>query len=780
MPKRTGENPHEAKVKEIRDNFKDDFDHWDPIYRDGDLNMKFLTDGPWKDTDKQAREDAGRPVCTFDELGQYLNSSQNEVRLNPRSPKFSPEGDGASDQTATIYGNAYRKAEYRSNGQECYTIAFDNALSRGFSFVRLKLDYEHAKSFYQQVGFEPVPNPNSCYPDCNSIRADGSDWMRFTFIESYSRAEFERTFPNAEFTDFSSEQMAAVGSRWMGNDRIQVAEYWEVEIEKRALIEYEAPATKSKPQRYVTWLEGEGKPKPRGGRVIQERTTDVRHVYQYLTNGVELLIEEGEEERQEYPGTMIPFAPCYGKMVWVNEGTGPQRKILSMVTLMREPYAAYCFAAACELEAIGTITKNPYWAYEGQLDANLKNRVKTSLHEPVAILEAKASLPGMPAGTILPLPQRNPMAVDLTAYAMVKEGARQAIRAAAGFGYLPTPAQRQNEKSGVALKKIDETAQRGSYHFTDHYNDMLRRLGVIFEDVFDKITDVEREIITIEADKAVTRVHVAGWNGQGKAPERPKDLAKDVQFVPSLAGRHAVTVDVGPEFQSERDEAGAFLDNFIVSPLFASLEPPKRDRLMAMSIKERLSGPTGQKMAEIIDPKPTGELPDAKELQAALAQAKDQIIPGLQKQIAQLLDEKAAKVTELQGRQAIAAQTDQTRKDIAAMNAAQKREDTAADNQNAIQIQHMKDMIAKMQIDVDRLRAGLDVQKHGATLEHATAMAERGRAHAAEESEAGRLHATEEAEAGRESASVENQADRDAAAEAAEQAAAASGEETEP
>src|SRR5687768_13275588 len=100
-----GKIPNEDVVKKIRDRFAEAFDKWDPIYKDGDLNMKYIAGDPWSTRDRQEREASGRPVLSFDELGQYLNQAVNEVRANPRAPMFSPEGVGANDETARFYAN---------------------------------------------------------------------------------------------------------------------------------------------------------------------------------------------------------------------------------------------------------------------------------------------------------------------------------------------------------------------------------------------------------------------------------------------------------------------------------------------------------------------------------------------------------------------------------------------------------------------------------------------------------------------------------------------------
>lgn len=757
-------NPDEAKVKSIRTRFDAAFKHWDDIYKAGDKNMKAIAGNPWDDNDRQAREQAGRPVVSFDELGQYLNQAVNEVRANPRAVKFSPTGDGANDDTARFYADLMRETEYRSNAQIAYTTAYENGLQRGFGFVRLVTEFEHERSQVQQVRIKAIANPACCYPDPDGMEPDGSDWKYFFFIESYSKDEFERTFPDAEFTDFSKEQIAAVGSKWMGDNRAQVAEYWEVETEQRELIEVQLPNG-----RIASYIDGVD-PTPRGAKskkavVIQKRATEVKTVCSYLTNGVELLSKDGGPKEQPWAGQHIPFASCYGKIVWMNKGSGPERVILAMPTLALEPYMAYCFAAACELEAIGTITKNPYFAYEGSLDPTQMKAIAQSLHEPVAVLLSKPKIEGMP-GVLLPLPQRNPMSIDLSAYAMVKEGARRSIQAAMGWTPLPTSAQARNEKSGVALKQIEESGQRGSYHFIDHYNDLIRRVGVMFEDLVDKLYDTDREVTTLGADQKPKKYRINPPSDAGASQVVDENLT----VLPSTKGRHAVTVDVGPEFQSEREESAQFMDNFIASPLMGALEPPKRDKLMALAIKQRILGPMGEKMAEVISPdtKP-GAGPDAAQAVALLQQAQQQVIPGLQAQIADLQKQLEAKVVEAQSRERIAAAADATKREIAVLQHKGKQSDAEIKAQTSLEVQSMKNEIERMKIRLDLLLQAGDLQHdrevEGAYLEQDTAMQLVGQQRAAEEAAEARDHASTEAAVSREHASGEADADRALTAE---------------
>lgn len=751
------ENTDEADLKEIRDRFSEAFTKWDPIYKDGDINMRFVAGDGWDPGDKKAREDNGRPVSWFDEIGQYLNQAVNEVRANPRAPKFSPEGDGANDDTARFYGSLMRKTDYDSNAQEAYTCAYENSLQRNTGFVRLRLEYEHARSHQQRVRIEAVPNPSCVYPDPDATRPDGSDWKYLFFIESYTKAEFQRSFPEAEFATFSTEQIAAVGSAWLSESRVQVAEYWCVEEEDADLVEVMIPPTARNPEpQYVSYIEGVDK-KPRGGVFVQKRPTTIRKVYSCLTNGLEILAKDGEKWHL-HPSEDIPFASCYGKIVWMNKGGGPERVILAMTTLARAPQMAYVFAACNSLEAMGTITKNPYMAYRGQLTATQKNAIARSLHEPVAVLEVEPTLPGLP-NTLIPHPVRNPMAVDLSTYSIERENARRAIQAAMGWTPLPTQAQRKNEKSGVALKQIEESGQKGAYHFIDHYNDLLRRVGVLFEGIVDKIYDAERELTTIGADKSTEQWLINPGKDRLRALQGQKPN-KSLNVLPSTKGRHSVTVDVGPEFDSERDESNAALDGLIGSPVIGMLEPAKRDKLISLSIRQRVLGPIGEKMADVISPpEKEGEeqmVPAAK-VQELIA-AGNAVQQELDKKVKELQAKLDAKIVEAEGKLVVQTKADETKLKIAEMTTNQKADDTDVDARTAM-------AIAELRAEIEMMKMQHAKEVKGAELEQSTHMAERDHQESGAEAEKTRQHASAEGDKGRQATADENERARQATAE---------------
>lgn len=120
----------DSQVVEIRERYDYDLNEWRPIRDEAKKDMRFVAGDPWEPGERKAREEAKRPCLAPDELNQYFNQAINDIRANPRAAKFTPQGNGATDETAEFYANKWREIEYRSKSPIVYTPAFENAIHR--------------------------------------------------------------------------------------------------------------------------------------------------------------------------------------------------------------------------------------------------------------------------------------------------------------------------------------------------------------------------------------------------------------------------------------------------------------------------------------------------------------------------------------------------------------------------------------------------------------------------------------------------------------------------
>src|SRR5690348_16206519 len=96
----TATSKDEKLLERIRERYKYAKDMWREIREEAQTYMRYIAGDPWTEEDKKAREDAGRPCINHDELNQYINQANNQVRQSPPGIVFKPGDDSTDDDTA--------------------------------------------------------------------------------------------------------------------------------------------------------------------------------------------------------------------------------------------------------------------------------------------------------------------------------------------------------------------------------------------------------------------------------------------------------------------------------------------------------------------------------------------------------------------------------------------------------------------------------------------------------------------------------------------------------
>lgn len=634
----------QEKVAEIRDTFDYYSEEFQPIRDEGDEDMRYVAADPWTEKDKRLREEAMRPIQVADELHQFFNQVINDAKLNPRSAKFSPTGYGTNDARADIYNDKWRETDYRSKATRHFITALENCIYRSYGWVRVARRHESMRSRNQELWVEGLPNPNLIIPDPHAMETDSSDMEGLFAAHLIDRAEFRRRWPDAQEQDFGPE-IQKLYSGWVKDDkRIQIAEWWEVEkiTKKLMVIQREAALRVVKPEILgdptheihqhlrldhnapVGVFLNELDAAPSQDAIIESREVTDRKVKQYLTNGIELL-----EKPIEWPGKYIPFASCYGKIIYLDQGGRVSKQILSMTRLARNPYMALCYLATVKLELIGMMPKFPYFAPKGSIDQANKLLLQKSLHEPVALVEYEDFDSDRPGIQRAP-PSRQPYEPPLGPIEIAYESTRRSIQAAMGITPLPTPAQRNNEKTGAALQKIEDSGQKGSFHYFDAYDGMVCQTATIWEDLFTPVYDTMREIGVRDAMGAASRIII-------NDPSKPDTSTK---------GTYLVTVSSAPAEASSRDASKGFISSLLQSQNLQFLGPDMIKKLVALGLRIQNAGPVAELVADMIDPPQGKQSPELLAQQATQMQGQlQQVTQAYQK----LLQDMNAEVVKTKG-----------------------------------------------------------------------------------------------------------------------------------
>src|SRR6185437_5980268 len=607
-------------LKRIREDFRYCKAYWAENYEEAEKDMRFMAAIPPPDFSNDRKN---RPVIWPDEISQYVKQANNNLRQNKRSIRISPRSEGATDKDAEHRQAYIRGIEYASKAQSIYTTAFEAAVSCSMGFWRINTRVTGPKG-EQEPRLVRIPNQFTCYPDPEATESDFSDSAIYFVLDSMRERTFASRFRNAKKRSFSNADRADAAD-WFNKDQITVAEYWTRE-------EYE------------------------------DDYGEKRHtVTQRITNGLEVL------ETNEWIGSWIPIIGVFGEEMYIRNSGESKRRFYSLVRRARPAQQMMAYIASQEAEEFQMAPRAPIQGWKGQFDPELHK----DLHRvPRAYAEFLIPQDWQPAWGPPALPTRTQFIPNAQAYEIAYERWRRSLQAAMGIAPLPTSAQRQNEKSGVALERISTQEAIGAFHCTDNFSRALDNTGRQLNELITelaKLDSLPKELLGKDQKDEDVKITVASRSAQQSEDPQSEHLPEaDVFF--ANRGQFEVTVSEGPAYQSQREEASEFADLMLQTAPQLGLPPQIIQQMLAIAVKLKNIGTYGDEISDLLAPPDPNKLPP--QAKAILAQAQGQI-HLLTQELQKLQMEKLGKVTEYQGKKQLAVMDH-----VAAMTEADKDRET--------------------------------------------------------------------------------------------------------
>jgi hypothetical protein len=608
---------------EIRSAYQDYRDAWREIRDEATDDMRAISpEGPWTDEDRDARKGSGRPCIHLDQLNQFLAQVNGNVRKSKRAIKAIPKGNGANDQDAQKRSAAIMGIEERSQAQPIYLNAFQSMIERSYGFAVIRTEYRDDSSFDMEILIKPVMNPDTVLLSPYFKQPDASDIPDAFFLDLIPKADFKKKYPKARVTDFGDQDLNdSTITDWIKDKYLQMGEYWKVQSTFETLLLVE---TAKGPFVFKDDEWKEAKQRGLSGEVKRDRKVESPEVFQYMTNGLEIL------DKVPWDGSRIPIIACLGPERWTTEGGKPKRQLLSMVRFARDPQMLLDYLASGECEEAGQIPKSPFVGAVGQFETD-KEAWSEVTKVPHAFLQYDLTLDS--GGAQAPPPARPVWTPNFEIWEVAKDAAARAIQAAMGQTPLPDAAQRRSQKSGVALEKIDDMLSLGSFPFVDRYESgFLHNMGWQINELITPVLDTQREMPISQPDGKRSTMQLVGNTSHPIGDDGAYEVQNlDPGHLHTGKGEFDVTIDTGPSYQSEREEQDDFVDTLIEN--IANLPQPGTPaaKVFALGIRMRPTlGPVGQQIADVFDPPPPDPNmpPQAQaaiqQLQAALTQAQQE------------------------------------------------------------------------------------------------------------------------------------------------------------
>lgn len=575
------ETGDEALVREIREDYRHFKDYWRENRDEMEIDMRFAGGDAFSVDEHAFRKDLNRPCETPDELSQYVKQTNNNLRQNKRDVNISPASEDATGEDAEKKESVLRGLNHRGDFQAAFQTAYEGCTWSGFGFFGISL--KKTKEDHLEPRPRRIANQFTVLLDPYAKQADYSDQKKCFVIDIMRKGDFAAEYPDAQKRSFSADD-AKMAPDWVLGEEIVIAEAWRVE-------------------KGVVW--------------------------QYITNGLEIL------DKIKWAGSWIPIIPILGEEIYVTEGGRQKRKYLSLIRRARTPQKMLAFIASQELEEFGQAPRAPFIGYKGQFTSPDWATINTN---PKPYIEVESSLDPLNP-QVLPLPSRPQYVPNAAAYEMAREAWRRAVQAAVGISPLPTSAQRQNEKSGVALEKIQTQEAVGSYHFLDNANRALVNYGRQMEELIDKGMTAGRHVGIKNKDDSHGLLFLASSPDEVPAGADPKE------YLVVGKGSFDVTITTEPSHESQRDKQSDFVDTLISNLKALPIPPPIATKVLAIAIRLKNVGAKGEAIADLLDPKENDPAAAAQKAMSQLQQ-QAQAMQEIQQEIQKLQREKAGHVVD--------------------------------------------------------------------------------------------------------------------------------------
>jgi hypothetical protein len=504
-------------------------------------DLKFKTgEGQWPADVVADRNFDMRPCLTINKLPTFVNQVVNDQRMNRPAININPVGDKSDPEVAKMYRGLIRAIERASVADIAYDTGFDSAVSIGWGYWRVMLEYESPETLRQTIVLRRVRNPFTVYLDPRAQEPDGSD-ARYGFVtELVSRKEFEDEWPDADPMAWTEGGFGEDYKEWVTKDEIRIAEYFEVEVEKRRLVLLENGHE-------GFWDELDDAAKRM--EVVDERWADVPRVMHYKLTAVDVL------EEAEWPGKWIPLIKCIG-----NE-TDIQGKVRlsGLIRNAKQPQMMYNFHRTLSVEITSLQPKAPWVMEEGQVEGHEQEWKQANVKTLPYLLYKGTDLGGKAA----PAPMRQPFQGAPQAVLAEVEAAAQDMMAVTGIRFDATRGERVYDESGRALRELRERGDLGSFHYIDNFARSLRHTGEILVDLIPKVYEQKRMLTILREDDSEEQVQVDPHAARPFQEQRNPQTGKTLKIFNPNFGKYGVTVTIGPSYATKRIEAGESMLDFV-------------------------------------------------------------------------------------------------------------------------------------------------------------------------------------------------------------------------
>jgi hypothetical protein len=593
-------------INRAKDNVKNYHDNTSEYQDEAMDDTKFMNGDPWTDGAKATR--GNRPMPVINDAPAYKRKVKKNYKNNPCAIKVTPVDNETDPKIARTFQGIVDQIMRDSMGDAAMDKAFDSMLDAGMGFCYVDTEYEHPKSFDQNLIVIPIKDKFSVFIDTDYKRMNMLDMEYGGFLFTTARDAYETKYPEAAGEGFpnTSEHFLT-----LDNNIVTLCRYYERSYREDTLISFVSPVDGKQVNALVSELDEVKYSDVRAAyeiedlyehlkdtkRIIGKRSVEVPEINWYILNDTEILAQG------EWAGKFIPIIPTLGEEYKL-EG---HYYWSSLIRWTKDAARLYNYHVGNIAEVLALQPLTPAIGMAGQFNGH-EGGWSAVNNEPQPFLEYNPiKLPDGTWTTQAPIPVQPSQipAGNVTAAQMADTDKKNTM----GIQDEAMGMEGRSESGKAILARSNESMDNVSV-FTEQRRLATHYLGLVLVDLIPKYYDSARtqRILGVDGSDEMVRINDEGAEDYLNI--------KDSQF--------DIYIDEGPTFASQRKE-----DQATYMTLAEAM--PQYLPAFADKVVENLDGKDAKEVTERVQ-----KLMDPK----FFVEEGEQTPEQLQTQIAQLEQEK--------------------------------------------------------------------------------------------------------------------------------------------
>lgn len=574
-----------ARLKQIRERFRIMQTFWTEIHTVGLEDDKFIAGEQWAEQVRKDRQEARRPMLTYNVLPAFTRQITNkaresrpQVRVQPvesnrgRSPKIVNLTGTQDYSLADIYMGIIRNIEHRSRATHAYDTALKHAVDHGFGYFMLRNEWSKGNPFVQDLTIKRVKNAYSIYMDPDSKESDFSDMQDAFMFTNVRRETFEEKYPGIQSIDFAHGNIASAYEGWYDTEQVRIAQYW-----------------------WIDWREDHVLMLSNGKAVYENDVADVLDDMQ-LKEGIHVLIEGGEEMRKkvrrpicmwqkmtamdvlegplDLPFNVVPIFPVLGEEIMVDGRT----RYESAIRHAKDAQRSYNYWRTAATETVALAPRAPWMLTERQVQGYEDMYERANVENQPYLLYNHVE--GVPE------PRRQVNAQTAAAELQNATQDSQDMQTIIGL-HDASLGRESNEKSGKAIIARQTQGSTSTYQFPDNLTRAQESMGRLMVYAIPRMYDTQRVLRIRMPDDTDDFVEINQTVLDDKTGEAI--LVHDIGY-----GEYDVAIETGKDYNTQRQEAAE-----LQMELLKVLSPEKADSIAHLIVKN-MGVPGSDEVASIL------------------------------------------------------------------------------------------------------------------------------------------------------------------------------------